>query len=142
MADLTIGLVAHWVIGNLCFVKVPSERGRYMLTDICVIGVPCPVCEAIVGEPCRKYYGLRYWDERFPEKKPQAHGVTVHCERRSAAREKFGRNYTHTLAQRYHVHIPASDLAAASGELPDPIQEVEPREIAVRLERKGGTHAP
>ena len=34
------------------FVKVPNERGRWMLTDRCVVEVECSFCGAGVGEPC------------------------------------------------------------------------------------------
>lgn len=34
------------------FVKVPNERGRWMLTDRCVVEVACSHCGAGVGEPC------------------------------------------------------------------------------------------
>lgn len=119
-ASLNIGLTAHLVVGNLCFVKVPSERGRYVLTDLCVTVVPCPVCEALVGEPCRKYYGLRYWDRIMPNEKPMAHGVGVHVDRKRAAERKFGRRYAAQVAGHYRVHLAAGDVAAAMHPLPDP----------------------
>lgn len=34
------------------FVKVPNERGRWMLTERCVVEVACGMCGAGVGEPC------------------------------------------------------------------------------------------
>ena len=119
-ASLNIGLTAHLVVGNLCFVKVPSERGRYILTDLCVTVVPCPVCEALVGEPCRKYYGLRYWDRIMPNEKPMAHGVGVHVDRKRAAERKFGRRYAAQVASHYRVHLAAGDVAAAMHPFPDP----------------------
>jgi hypothetical protein len=50
-ASLTIGLVAYHAVGNLAFVHVPSERGRYLLTDISVIVVACPRCDTVIGDP-------------------------------------------------------------------------------------------
>lgn len=37
------------------FVRVPTERGRYLRTDPCVAYVPCPYnsCGSTVGEPCK-----------------------------------------------------------------------------------------
>lgn len=34
------------------FVKVPNQRGRWMLVDRCVVEVPCMVCGTAIGEPC------------------------------------------------------------------------------------------
>lgn len=42
------------------FVAVPNERGRYVLTDRCVIEVDCPHCKAASGEPCHSRHG-HYW---------------------------------------------------------------------------------
>lgn len=39
------------------FVHVPDERGRWVLTDRCVVEVACSHCEAAVGEPCRHITG-------------------------------------------------------------------------------------
>ena len=132
-ATLNIGLTAHLVVGNLCFVKVPSERGRYILTDLCVTVVPCPVCEALVGEPCRKYYGLRYWDRIMPNEKPRAHGCGVHTDRKHAAERKFGRRYAAKIVGHYRVHLAAGDGAAALQPLPatDPLPEGEDIDVVV-----------
>jgi hypothetical protein len=119
-ASLNIGLTAYHVVGNLAFVKVPSERGRYMLTDLCVTVVPCPTCNAVVGEPCRRYYGLRYWDRHFPEEKPLAHGVAVHVPRKLAAAKKYGRGYARRLATQFKVRLAAEDVVAAMADAPDP----------------------
>ncbi|BCP56270.1 hypothetical protein K32_48870 [Kaistia sp. 32K] len=39
------------------FVQVPDERGRWVLTDRCVVEVACSHCQAVVGEPCRRRGG-------------------------------------------------------------------------------------
>lgn len=80
--SLTIGLFAYSVDPSLVFVRVPNERGRWMLTARCVVEVPCPCCEAIVGEPCRRYHssGIKY-------------GVGTHVRRRSEGRAKNDGNY-------------------------------------------------
>ena len=43
------------------FVKVPNQRGRWMLTDRCVVEVACKFCGSAIGEPCRsKCHGGRH----------------------------------------------------------------------------------
>lgn len=51
------------------FVQVPDERGRWVLTDRCVVEVPCSHCKAAAGEPCISMQG---------------YGVGTHAVRRSA----------------------------------------------------------
>lgn len=136
MADLKIGLTAHLVVGNLAFVKVPSERGRYMLTDLCVVTVPCPVCEAIVGEPCRGFYGLKYWEQLMPGEKPLAHGVTVHYRRKQDAEKKHGRGYAKRIAAHYRLHVAAGDIEAALHDAPEPPPEPNPIDIDVPVSRR------
>ncbi len=66
-----ISLVAHdskWPAK--VFVSVPNERGRYVLTDRCVIEIECGACEAAIGEPCHNKRGV-YWSG-------------THCDRRSS----------------------------------------------------------
>jgi len=53
----TISLVAYEARDKRVFVKVPDERGRYLLTDRSVIEVECPVCRSARGEPCRGRQG-------------------------------------------------------------------------------------
>jgi len=50
--SLNIGVIAYECIPGLVFVRVPSERGRWMLTDRCVAEVDCGRCGALSGEPC------------------------------------------------------------------------------------------
>ncbi len=136
MSTLNIGLMAYHAVGNLAFVKVPSERGRYMLTDLCVIAVECKVCGAIIGVPCRSYYGLRFWERRFPETKPSAHTSGVHVDRKHAADEKFGRGWKKTVLAHYKLHLAAGDIEAAMTHLPDPVPEELVPEIDFPVTRK------
>lgn len=39
------------------FVPDPTLRGRWLLTNTCVALVPCSVCKALKGEPCKRHYG-------------------------------------------------------------------------------------
>lgn len=80
-----ISLVAYDGIRGKLFVKDPSLRGRWMITDLCVVHVPCPQCKAIVGEPCyRMVQGLRSYSntvhymrkdrtKHFPHPKKKPH---------------------------------------------------------------------
>lgn len=80
MKELRIGLVAYGVTPELVMVKVPNERGRWMLTHWCVVMIACRLCGAVVGEPCHNGKGgalLRY-------------SVGTHAWRRTDAAEKFG----------------------------------------------------
>lgn len=58
---------------QLVFVKVPDERGRYVLTSRSVVEVACSHCHVVVGEPCRT---------------KQGYAVTVHYARDNAWRNK------------------------------------------------------
>lgn len=73
---MEIGLVAYGADGHnssLVFVRVPTERGRWVLTDRCVIEVPCTFCGANLGEPCRRGNGSG----------PLKHGAGTHWRRRA-----------------------------------------------------------
>lgn len=61
--SLAIGLYAYECAGNMVFVRVPNERGRWLLTDRCVVEVDCPICNSVSGEPCKNQNSdtLRYW---------------------------------------------------------------------------------
>ncbi|MGD9599960.1 MAG: hypothetical protein AB7P94_16670 [Steroidobacteraceae bacterium] len=59
------------------FVAVPDQRGRYLRTDKSVALVPCPMCRAMRGEPCRGGPGDTY-------------GGTTHAVRRTAAARFHG----------------------------------------------------
>lgn len=67
-----IGLVAYCALPpNLVFVRIPNEKGRWIMTHRCVVEVPCSYCKAQTGEPCftknesvasRKYHvGTHTW---------------------------------------------------------------------------------
>lgn len=47
-----IHLIAYVCTPDKVFVKVPNERGRWMLAQRCVVEVPCTQCGAAKGEPC------------------------------------------------------------------------------------------
>lgn len=71
-----ISLVAYTAIPGKVFVKDPSLRGRWMITDTCVIHESCPLCKAIVGEPCyRMVQGVRSYSNtiHYARKKRGVH---------------------------------------------------------------------
>lgn len=119
MSGLTIGLTAYTVNPSMVFVRVPTERGRYMLTDRCVVEVDCPFCGATVGEPCRR--GSLWNRRRDPgvwAGVPPKHGAGTHADRRTAARVKRGGNLR-PGDDVPKVRIPAEDFVAAQRE-PEP----------------------
>jgi len=91
-----IHLVAHEDrSGHFIFVGVPDERGRYVRTDRSVAFVSCPMCHAVVGEPCKGG--------------PHGYGGTTHVLRR--ARHQ-------SLYRGWH----ADDILHA-GEIPPPVPD-------------------
>lgn len=54
---MPISLLAYSATPDKVFVRVPNERGRWVLTDRCVIEVECSSCKAEKGEPCFRSYG-------------------------------------------------------------------------------------
>lgn len=110
--SLTIGLFAYSVNPSLVFVRVPNERGRWMLTARCVVEVPCPYCRAVVGEPCRRFFesGIKYH-------------IGTHVRRRSDAREKNNGNY--------RAESPYPKLRLRPDEVEAPYQEPPATEPAI-----------
>jgi hypothetical protein len=70
-----ISTVAYHAIDRLVFVRVPNERGRYMLTDQCVALVGCSQCGACVGEPCANRH--LNWYRKHPSL-PLRYTVSTH----------------------------------------------------------------
>ncbi|MES2488509.1 MAG: hypothetical protein V4607_01870 [Pseudomonadota bacterium] len=99
--SLHIGLTAYEAMPGLVFVRVPNEKGRWILTDRCVAEVDCPHCKAVVGEPCKRdfSYGIRY------------HSGT-HCYRRDAARQLRGFGYS-KKSEKPKLRIRVEDMEAA-----------------------------
>lgn len=76
-----IGLIAYGITGTHIMVRVPNERGRWLLTDRCVCEVSCRWCGAGVGEPCHNNRGGS----------ARRYHVGTHVSRRDDALGKFGR---------------------------------------------------
>lgn len=136
MASLNIGLVAYHAIGNLVFVKVPSERGRYLLTDLCVIAVECPACDAIIGEPCRRGVVGNWFKRHEKEQRPQAHGVGVHVDCKYLAEKRYGRRWKERVIQHHKLHLDAGDIEAALHDAPAIGEPDAPYVCDVQVTRK------
>lgn len=46
-----ISLISYACTPAKVFVRIPNERGRWTLTDRCVVEVACPTCGAVMGSP-------------------------------------------------------------------------------------------
>lgn len=113
MPGLSISLVAYNINPTFVFVKVPTERGRWLITDRCVVEVDCPVCGAYTGEPCRCGSFYRGNRGKFDDIPPSAfqHGTGTHAARRTAARVKRGGNVR--AHPPYKLRARAEDFAEA-----------------------------
>lgn len=81
-SSLQITTVAYECLPGAVFVRVPNERGRWLMTDRCVVEVDCSVCGALCGEPChnQKHGALRHY------------GVGTHARRREDGLRRFQKN--------------------------------------------------
>jgi hypothetical protein len=101
--QLNIGIVAYGVTPGLVMVRVPNERGRWVLTDRSVVETPCKHCGAIAGEPCFKMVCNQ-----------KRYSVGTHYCRRGAAAVGRGHRLRHECPPK--LHISAEDMAAAASE--------------------------
>lgn len=95
-----IGTVPYEAIPGLVFVRVPNEKGRWVLTDKCVAMVGCPYCKAVTGEPCRR---------------------VMHCPPRykyHSGTHYLRRNLTRNVCKP-KIRVSTTDLAEAQEVLPD-----------------------
>lgn len=134
---LNIGLTAYHALGNLVFVRVPSERGRYLLTDLCVLVVACPHCGALIGEPCRRgHWRAGILDGGHGNCCPKAHGSGVHCARKNAAKDKYGERYATRLIGELQIHLCAVDVEAALRPAENLEPALSPVDIDFQVTRK------
>lgn len=132
MKSLNIGVIAYGVDPSMVFVRVPNERGRWMLVDRSVVEVDCPHCKAVAGEPCR-----RAWPEwrriETPPPAPEAirYHVAVHVKRKQAWAEQTGHRFPGRRAAPHKLRITAAELAELQQPAPDvELVEIEPAAIA------------
>lgn len=102
-----IGLIAYGITKTHIMVRVPNERGRWLLTHRAVAVVACRCCGAIAGEPCHNMRGgsaRRYWTE-------------THVIRRDDA-ASANRNGVPPVVL-HKLRVTAADLAAAEADAPE-----------------------
>ena len=63
-----------YLAGGFAFISHPHIPGVWLRLDPCVVKVPCPRCEAVVGDPC-KYRG-------------EVMAASTHWQRREAAQDQ------------------------------------------------------
>ena len=102
-ASLQITTIAYECLPGAVFVRVPNERGRWLMTDRCVVEVDCSVCGALCGEPChnRKNGALRHY------------GVGTHARRREDGKTRFRGSIP-----KPKLRIRAEDIAELAGATP------------------------
>lgn len=114
--SLNIGVLAYTATPGTVFVRVPNERGRWMLVDRCVIEVDCPLCKAITGEPCRSNRALNR-GEVVAASEIRYH-VAHHVARRYACSDKLGtRHVRHYATAKLRLRL--DDLRAAGASIED-----------------------
>ena len=116
-SSLQIGITAYEAMPGMVFLRVPNERGRWVLTDRCAAEVDCERCGAVAGEPCMA------WGPRMGcgERSHRYH-TGVHCRRKEAGKE-WRRQHQNPVKPKLRVH--ADDLADSQREPPD-IRDSEP----------------
>lgn len=98
-----IGLVAYCALPpNFVFVRVPNEKGRWIMTHRCVVEVACTFCKAVTGEPCFTR------NESVAERR---YHVGTHTWRRSEWMQK--RRMSDRAPTAHKPKIPLGDLEAA-----------------------------
>lgn len=117
--SLNIGIVAYGLDPSKVFVRVPNEKGRWMMVDRCVVEVDCPYCRAVAGEPCRARTGNQLCGEVSHD--PIRYHVGVHVARREAWQTKTGLRFPAKRAEPYKIHIRAEEMV----EVTTPAQESE-----------------
>ncbi|NKF21531.1 zinc finger domain-containing protein [Solimonas marina] len=104
-SSLQIGLIAYQATPNLVFVRIPNEKGRWMLTDRCVAEVDCSYCGSVAGEPCKNRGS--YWDGS-----PLRYRAGTHSARRDGARKKLGWGYR-SAGAKPKLRLRPEDIEAA-----------------------------
>jgi hypothetical protein len=135
MKSLNIGIVAYGVDPSMVFVRVPNERGRWMLTHRSVVEVDCPFCNAISGEPCRQMRSR--WKSSDTPHDPIRYHVGTHVARKGAWREVTGLRSPEKRAGPYKLRLTAADLAELQSTPPTGlVREIEPVDIDFEVTRR------
>lgn len=84
MTTPQISLIGYHCTPDKVFIRVPNERGRFVLTDRCVAYVGCKHCGAAPGEPCFRESRVPYCDGKKPWPKHRKYYAGTHWVRRAA----------------------------------------------------------
>lgn len=129
--SLQIGMTAYECIPGLVFVRVPNERGRWLLTDRCVAEVDCPHCGSIAGEPCSNHQHA-FWRAMPPKPDGKRYSVGVHVGR------KYVSGRWKDKGPKPKLRVRVEDIREAQSVLPDMPERPYPRGPLVLPRRAGG----
>lgn len=112
-----IQLRAYNCTPDKVFVRVPNERGRWVLTDRCVVEVTCPICGALKGVPCwRTYTPAR--GELHARRDGRYYWAGTHCDRRRRYQRTYGPGHAARNPNGAKPRLRPEDLLSASERLP------------------------
>lgn len=134
MKSLNIGIVSYAIDPSIVFVRVPNERGRWMMVDRCVVEVDCPHCAAIAGEPCRQVKSS--WRQMVKLHDPIRYGVGVHVARKQEWQKETGHRFPAQRANPHKLRITAAELAELQAPPVEPPEPDEPVDIDVPVTPK------
>ena len=126
--------MAYGLDTSKAFVRVPNERGRWMLTDRSVAEVDCPHCKAITGEPCRQVQTP--WRRMDQPHDPIRYCASVHVARKQAWSKATGHRFPARHAAPHKPRITAAELAELDRPLEDLPPDPEPMDIDVPVTRR------
>lgn len=122
-ATLNIGLVAYQLDDAMVFVRVPNERGRWVLTERCVVEVDCPHCASVSGEPCQS--AGAYWRRLM---RGTEDGTKLRTGRYTSGIHAARRRDYFLLRQVKNSHAPKPKIRLSAADLED--MRTEPVELA------------
>jgi len=135
---LSIGLISYAVDTSKVFVRVPNERGRWMLVDRCVVEVDCPHCKAVTGEPCRRKWPE--WSKNSDPGDASRYHICVHVDRRRAWQELTGYRTPSARIGPHKLRLRADEIAQLQSNAPNDFDPQPPEpptpEIDVVVTRK------
>lgn len=114
MPTPSISLVAYHCTPEKVFVRVPNERGRFVLTDRCVVEVECTHCGAAIGEPCFRESGGRGCPASWRGTRRYLAGT--HWTRRTSYQRRDGQGHATRYADGAKPRVRAEDLAITDGD--------------------------
>lgn len=105
-----INLIAYTCTPEKVFVKVPNERGRWMLTDRCVVEVACTHCGAARGEPCFRHFGIGQRGIPSEWMEQRRYGVGTHHVRRTDYQRQAGHGHARRHPEGAKPRVRAADI--------------------------------